>query len=307
MAWKARNTARCKVCQEVFLPQGPRHATCDKTTCKMARDKMQTAARAEATRGRICRYCSRSSDGRGFALKDACKTCYTAIQKYGPCTVCSGRLRKVRCRKLLSCERCEAEGVTPLVKIRGADGSVYQVRQLGPSEDTEQVRTYCGRSAHRFFAAKDAVVPFPEGELTVAEIIERVGSVHIVQSPERFDTLALTGVRSVRGISRPSFPRDLPFVSNKSFNLFYELAHYTRLGECDVVSFAWWANKFKPDIELESAARAWDRFKSLLRGTGVGITLGPGKAFRFDAPGEFVAGVMDACSGDQDETNEAWT
>jgi len=199
---------------------------------------------------------------------------------------------------------CEANGSAAPFEVTGADGRAYRARLLGPGRDTEQVRTHCGRKTHRFYSPKDAVVSCPQGDLTVAEITQKAGGVFITQEPKHFDSLSLEGVTAVRGITAPSFPRDLAFVTNTSYNLFYELAHYSRLGECDVVVFAWWANKFKPDIAPLSAERAWDRFKFMLRSVGVGITVQPGKAFSFDDPIGFVDGVMASCNT---ETTEKWT
>jgi hypothetical protein len=213
-------------------------------------------------------------------------------------------MRKVPHRSLLYCEDCEAQGTQAHLEISGKDGRAYRTRQLGPTDDTEKVSTYCARRLHRFYATKDSVVSTPDGDYTVGEIHERTGFIQIVQPPGAFDSLSLEGVLAIRGISPPSFPRDLSFVSNRSYNLFYELAHYSRLGECDVVGFAWWANKFKPDIARLSAERSWDRFKSMLRSVGVPITLERGKAFRFDDPAGFVDGVMAACNT---ETTERWT
>jgi hypothetical protein len=223
------------------------------------------------------------------------------VRRRGSCPNCNGRLNKSRWKDTLCCPTCEANGADFEFDIKGVAGSTYRIRRRERDLRGIRVVSHKGRQSHKFFASEDAVIRMDGGSCMVADVMARVGDVHVIQDERHFRQLNLDGVLAVRGVTTPSFPRDLDFLSAPTFDLFYELAHYSRLGECDVVRFAWWANKFKPDLGRSSAERAWDRLKTHLRSVGVGISLEPGKAFRFDDPSGFVSGVMDVCVTEEDE------
>jgi hypothetical protein len=305
--WKPPRKVECNVCGDEFWPKTSRHFTCSKIECGRVRDKRWQIAHSHRALGRVCSYCGVTDSDARFGTKDACKTCYRAQQKYGPCNHCGGRLRKVPGKPEIFCSRCADEGRDSVRPFEGPDGRVWNRRKIGENDETVQVRTYCGRDFSRFFVHTDETVKLPSGEVwVVQDIVDKVGGVHLVQDRRTFVGLGVNDALAIRGISEPSFPRDLAFLSNKTFNLFYEVAHYTLLGECSPVGFAWWANKFKGGIELASADRAWQRFKRQLREVGVKITVQPGKAFSFDDEAGFVDIVMKAANV-QTKKGTKWT
>lgn len=307
MGWKAKKKAKCGVCGDEFWPAGPRHSTCAKTTCRAVRNKLWQAKSSGQLKGRTCRCCGANDGERSFGQKDLCKACSRALRLYGPCPECGGPLRKVRNDYVVYCPGCREAGRSQPLSLEGPDGTVYWTRSIAGTKTTIPVTTHYARDYKRYYAKKGTAVVCEGQTWELEEVIRRVGSVHLVQSKKPFNALTLDDVLCIRGITEPSFPRDLPLISSPTFNMFYEMAHYCRLGECDTVRFAWWANKFKPDIETGSAERAWDRFKVKLRSVGVPLTVQPGKAFTFDKPREFVRGVMDAATSASKREKSAWT
>jgi hypothetical protein len=211
--------------------------------CRNARDKILARRFTSKTTGRVCVYCERNDAETSFKTTTECCGCYSRAQHNGRCD---------RCNK-------------PLFK----SGENFYCDVHNPITDPARmvkVRLFSHGNVRTAYRSREGKVHF-DGQRVKLDRLRATKNGGVLMLVTRRDYVLRQTNRplAVKGFSKALWPNSLGWVRQNVLEDLYDLAHFMKLGEATPLEFEWWTNKYKRDIQLNSAQKGWERLKERLR------------------------------------------